>query len=432
MKHAFRILIALLLPILPTAPAQETPPPTPAQAQSGATPDSINKALGLPVFGEGGLWEEADAEVAQRLRWPEESRTKASSSHRVYPRNGMPVAGAKAFTAALYGTDGKAGGLSFVFANKGDIEQMIELEEGMNKRELEREIKKASRDYKSWIRKDEKTIAETLTGLFGAPQIEKIGDSVQTKELAKRWDWNGHTFYLTAPREEYVALRILPTEEADSKGIERMPRAELMKILAGRVVRRDNGDVILSEMPMVNQGPKGYCVPATWERALRYMGIPADMYVLAMAGGTDVGGGTSLAGMNEGVSALLRRYGRRLQQTGGSVNLRTIAQEIDKGRPLLWYMLSTDEYNNAANERIQERETMTDPASWKARLAEPRKAAKKFKPLRSEAHVCMIIGYNKETNEIAVSDSWGPQFAERWVTVEEAQAVSQGTFSVIE
>ena len=37
----------------------------------------------------------------------------------------------------------------------------------------------------------------------------------------------------------------------------------------------------------------------------------------------------------------------------------------------------------------------------------------------------MIIGYNKATNEIAVSDSWGPSYAERWVPVEQMEQVSQ-------
>ena len=39
---------------------------------------------------------------------------------------------------------------------------------------------------------------------------------------------------------------------------------------------------------MVNQGPKGYCVPATFERVLRTMGIESDMYLLAMLGGTSL------------------------------------------------------------------------------------------------------------------------------------------------
>jgi hypothetical protein len=43
----------------------------------------------------------------------------------------------------------------------------------------------------------------------------------------------------------------------------------------------------------------------------------------------------------------------------------------------------------------------------------------------------LITGYNRETREIAISDSWGAAFSERWLTEEEAQAVNQGDSSVI-
>jgi hypothetical protein len=51
--------------------------------------------------------------------------------------------------------------------------------------------------------------------------------------------------------------------------------------------------------------------------------------------------------------------------------------------------------------------------------------------LQSGGHACMIIGYNEETEEIATSDSWGPEFEERWMTVEEAEAISQGTMQIL-
>ena len=33
--------------------------------------------------------------------------------------------------------------------------------------------------------------------------------------------------------------------------------------------------------------------------------------------------------------------------------------------------------------------------------------------------------------ELATSDSWGPEFIERWITVEEARALSQGDLGAI-
>ncbi|HAQ58492.1 MAG TPA: hypothetical protein DCR32_05680, partial [Opitutae bacterium] len=49
----------------------------------------------------------------------------------------------------------------------------------------------------------------------------------------------------------------------------------------------------------------------------------------------------------------------------------------------------------------------------------------------TSAHACMIIGYNKATGEIAVSDSWGPAYNERWISVEQAEQVSQGSIYLV-
>ena len=43
----------------------------------------------------------------------------------------------------------------------------------------------------------------------------------------------------------------------------------------------------------------------------------------------------------------------------------------------------------------------------------------------------MIVGYNEATNELAVSDSWGPSFERRWVPVPVANWASQGGLFMI-
>ena len=43
----------------------------------------------------------------------------------------------------------------------------------------------------------------------------------------------------------------------------------------------------------------------------------------------------------------------------------------------------------------------------------------------------LIVGYNKDTNEIAPSDSWGERDKERWITLPEAEQVSQQSFYVV-
>jgi hypothetical protein len=398
-------------------------------AFGASTPDEVNAAFGVDFFSDENLWDDDASILAQKLAWPLESQTSTDLSYRKYPGPSERVLGCRSYSNALYGDDGHVSAISILFANKGDA--VDSLKEGASASDV-REVKGQIRDYKKGIIEDKKNLTLVLTKLFGDPVPDRFGQGRQTTELVKRWDWNGHSFLLAAPRDEYVALRILPVESAKAGGRSRISDAVMKARVESRVETRPNGDVILKEMPMVNQGPKGYCVPATWERVMRYMGVPADMYVLAMAGQSGAGGGTSLEAIREGAKQSIVAAGRRITQQQVKLDAQSIARFIDKGLPIIWAMFSTDEFNDAANSRQAARSGTPDPATWKKELAEVRKSARKFHVDKSKAHVCLIIGYNKQTGEVALSDSWGPAFAERWVTFEEAKAVSQDLFYVIQ
>ena len=228
-----------------------------------------------------------------------------------------------------------------------------------------------------------------------------------------------------------MALRIVSTKYADEGDNSRVTDAELKARASGRIERRPNGDVILKDIPMVNQGPKGYCVPATWERAMRYMAVPADMYILAMTAKTNAGGGTSFDAIAAAAKSALVMGGRKIQSVSMKVDPTTVAKFIDSGLPVMWALSSTTEYNNVLNSRMKDRAKMTDPVLWKKTLSKLRIGQRPFQINPDDGHMCMIIGYNKQTGEIAVSDSWGPAFAERWVLGVEANQVSLGEMTVI-
>ena len=398
-------------------------------ACGASTPDEVNAAFGVDFFSNDNLWDDDATILAQKLAWPLESQTSTDLSYRKYPGPSERLLGCRSYSNALYVEDGHVSAISILFANKGDAVDI--LKEGASASDV-REVKGQIRNYKKAIQDDKKNLTLVLTKLFGNPVPDRFGEGRQTTELVKRWDWNGHSFLLAAPRDEYVALRILPVESANAGGRSRISDAVMKARVESRIETRANGDVILKEMPMVNQGPKGYCVPATWERVMRYMGVPADMYILAMAGQSGDGGGTSLEAIRAGANQSIAAAGRRIVQEQIRWDPNAIARFIDKGLPIIWAMFSTDEFNSAANSRQAARSGTPDPATWKKELAEVRKSARKFHADKSKAHVCLIIGYNKQTGEVALSDSWGPAFAERWVTFEEAKAVSQDIFYVIQ
>ncbi|MFV0416705.1 MAG: C39 family peptidase [Chthoniobacterales bacterium] len=405
-----------------------------SDAFSALSADEVNQVFEIPIWSEESLWSEDTSTVGDRLQWPQESKTSYGDSYRLYPRQPIQVLGARPFSLVLYGDNGKPGSISMVFANKGDVEALAkgEIDFSASKARIEQQTKQILRDYGRFIRNDRQAIEKRLTEVLGEPSTDRVGATRQTRERVLRWDWKDSSILLAAPRDEYVAVRIVPTESLETQGTARVSNDEMRATLSKRIEKRDNGDVILTDVPMVDQGPKGYCVPATWERVLRYMGIPADMYILAMAGGTNVGGGTSTASIAASADELVRSGGRRLTKQRGKVSIRSVAKAIDDGKPLMWTMYSLDEINERLKHRKAQRESTTDWEGWKKSLDPYRKSTRKLKIDKERGHVCMIVGYNKETDEIAVSDSWGPAFAERWITVEEADAVSQGEFYIIE
>lgn len=406
-----------------------------AAAAGGAAPPAadplthaaVNRAFGLPIWSEHSLWQEQDDKVAGRLAWPRESRTSTLSSYRLYPNPPLEVLARQAYALALYAEEGSPVMLSMIFANKGDVDRMM----GLGPDSRDSDIRRAARDYQRLIRDDERALEEALSALFGTPETTSLGESRATMERVSRWQWEDCVFLLSAPRDEYVNLRIIPAGTDSATGIVRQSRRDLRQVLATGVEKRPGGDLVISEIPMVNQGPKGYCVPASWERVLRYMGIPADMYVLAMAGSTGIGGGTSLSAIENGVRTLVQRHGRRIESRRDRMTVSNVARFIDQGIPIIWHMVVHRETNRDISRRTRQRAGTTDWESWDKSLRPIRNAARRMRDVSGESHVCLIIGYNEATGEIAISDSWGPRYAERWLTVEEAEAISRGTITLV-
>jgi hypothetical protein len=150
-----------------------------------------------------------------------------------------------------------------------------------------------------------------------------------------------------------------------------------------------------------------------------------------MAAQTGADGGTYTSSMVGAVDELVSRSGRRLLPAGGRLTPQSVSRFIDQGTPMMWEMFVDPELEIGLTTRAKQRRKTTDWAAYKASLEPWRKDARRIRIDRENGHVCMIIGYNPDTGELCVSDSWGPQFAERWITEEEANAITQGGFTVI-
>ncbi len=410
----------------PSSAAGLKPAPSPNDKVSA---EDVNAVVGQALFGEMSLWDMPAGDVAAKLALPPESKTKNQSSFRSYPKEDFKMFGARPYSVALYAEKDKVTSLSLVFANKGDLFGAA----GSGQLHFDKDTppEDAAKITKQAMDIDLKAITSTLSAKLGEPKKERFGEGKVGRMNMQRWDWRGHAVLLAEAEGEYVGVQIVTTAFADEGGkVARMSDAIVRDQALANLQKRENGDVVIGDIPMVDQGPKGYCVPATAERAMRYLGVSADMYILANAGESGYGGGTSVEMLLMGVGRHIRAKGRSFDSWDGPMKMKDLTKILDKGVPVIWALFSTDEFNNTANARTAKRKTTTDWAAWKTQVTAESQASVLPKD-KETGHVVLIIGYNKETNEIAFSDSWGERFIERWITIPEAEQVSQGRFYVI-
>ena len=106
-------------------------------------------------------------------------------------------------------------------------------------------------------------------------------------------------------RAEFVRLEVTAPEQKVSL-LASATNLQRAKFSGMTHVKRDatSGDVWLADVPMVDQGEKGYCVVAATERVMRYYGDKVDENELAQVANTKTSGGTSSEGMVDALKKL--------------------------------------------------------------------------------------------------------------------------------
>ena len=402
-----------------------------AATRAGGESTALNTAAGHPVVTAEPLASRKAEEMASSLKLRPESQSKYGKSWRLYAAYAKDyrLFGAMPYSVALYSDEqGLVTGVSAVYSNKGDTGSKA----GMGADHFKGGTTATEDALKEAMVQDEQTVSKALSSVLGVPKEQRFGEG-KTRRKILRWDWNGHSFLLSNEEGEYVGLSIVSTETADAGGKSlRMRDEDLKKRLTDGVKKDPNGDVYITQIPMVDQGPKGYCVPATFERAMRTMGMDADMYLLAMVGQSGIGGGTVVEYLLEGIRSQVYSKGRRPKDEDvKDLKIRDIKRYIDQGVPVMWTMCSMDAYNEQADKNTEKRKSVTDWTAYAAEIAaDTASFAAKEKP-EDNRHICMIIGYNEKTNELAVSDSWGARFELRWVPLPVANWANAGHLFMI-
>ena len=275
-------------------------------------------------------------------------------------------------------------------------------------------------------------------------------------------------------RAEFIRLKVTPEQGGPKTVLEQMragagsgastTRTTTVRAsdLPARVAKDADGGDWLPNIPMVNQGEKGYCVTAATERVLRYYGADADQNELAQIANTTAGGGTSTEAMVSALRKLASRY---------RVNVIT---EFDLTYPE--FVHEIDDYNRAARNAPKSAavsliDTRTPPRSYDVVLNQMngevlRDARTKLNPapmtrfeqnieshisrgipllwsvylgllpeerLSPQArggHMRLIIGYDAKTKVVYYSDTWGAGHELKKMPLANAWTITDGLFTL--
>jgi hypothetical protein len=257
-------------------------------------------------------------------------------------------------------------------------------------------------------------------------------------------EWSYSELSSTSRQPEFIRVRVEPFDQA------RDPRSALATTAAAmsaerkgtltlaelrrNVAKEANGDVLIPSVPMVDQGPKGYCAVATAERILSYYGLETDQHVMAQLAQSSAEGGTSIQGMMAGLQtlgpklgcrvreqialrvgdleALSKRYDREAAKQGKPpsawtppmIDIGRFYESMDKG--ILLDLRARDADAKRLPARVKESIDKGIPLTWGVMLG----LVPEQPPLPQTAggHLRLIIGYNQRTGELLYTDSWGP------------------------
>jgi len=259
-------------------------------------------------------------------------------------------------------------------------------------------------------------------------------------------------------RGEFIRLRMAPLvkksfmEEKLSGPKKRVKKADL----PANVVRED-GDVYIKGIPMVDQGQKGYCVVAATARMFGYYGLQVDQHEIAQMANSSASGGTNTDAMIDALKGIAGRFKMRIKTHDDmsyqdmcdlSEDYNRIAKRGDKSKMVKtgnnvnnWYnfddfdpeILKSTRLKSTSGIKKFEAEVKRSidagiPLLWTVTVGiykEPVRISQS-----RGGHMRMIIGYNTAKKEIIFSDTWGAGHEKKNWGIEEAYCSTKGIYSI--
>jgi hypothetical protein len=315
--------------------------------------------------------------------------------------------------------------------------------------------------------------AQLITKITGEKGVERLDKSSAVRNKSIVWKGKTTQYMLNYSAQkgrefpggylaEFINLKVAPKSVQglleDVAARDKRATATREGILSHVVKDASSGDVYIKDVPMVDQGTKGYCAVASAERVLRYYGLDIDQHEMAQISGASAGGGTSPEEMTKALKSIAGRLKLHLRvheeiedykdfekmvKDYNRVAKRSSKKEI----PIRdgYYLSFAGCYHNFDAESLSEArakgsaldkfQALLDekinegiPILWSLFLGV---FPEKNIPQPTGGHMRLIIGYNKKTGEVIYTDSWGAGHEMKRMKIPEAYAMTTGLRTMV-
>ena len=292
---------------------------------------------------------------------------------------------------------------------------------------------------------------DELTGVKGRALNVGAGDSgVKVKSTV--WKTEHAVFRMDSSaatkggfKAEFIRLDIGPDEDSISRGGARDAAGK--SSLKGKVKHEEDGTVIIDSVPMVDQGMKGYCAPATLSRLFAYYGMDGvDQHALAALCNSQGSGGTSTADMQDAMERICKKFHVRITTLEDYLSVVTsicepynkIAKKKDKP-----FISPAEDPLAVADPDILKQARAPKPAVVDKWMKDIRKSIDAGIPVlwgvkvgiyqepvplpqARGGHMRLIIGYNPKKRTVIYTDSWGAGHERKEIDAAEALSMTTG------
>lgn len=265
-------------------------------------------------------------------------------------------------------------------------------------------------------------------------------------------------------KAEFIRITFVPADQMKTLVVDPrkvgMSKEPLKKSqIKAKVEKTEDGDVFIRDVPMVDQGQKGYCAVATTTRVLEYYGFDnVDQHEVAqIAKTTDQG--TSPDMMMKGIARVLpSRFGLNVKSDIIKQDIEDLVKKYNREAKKakadqivfprnaaviyvddIWKQFEPEilKETRAGNKNLVNRwmtpvKSYIDqgiPVMWGMMIGILPESEKL--PQSTGGHMRLILGYNLKTGEIIFSDSWGAGHEKKRMPVEQAVTITTGMYAII-